>query len=240
MTYPTALDTSGTLPNPGGTDKQSSPDHSALHSNANVATIALETKLGIGASTPTNGYFLVGTGAGTSAWTKAVPTGTVVGHTDTQTLTNKTLTSPTINTPTIVNPTMTVDAIVGYSAATTGTLYGISVTTGAISSALSLTSTLAVTGAVTLSSTATVAGTLGTVGQASFQTGTAPPAAGLATAGIKVSSTANLGIFYGSAAPTFSAAQGSIYMRTDGSSTSTRLYINTNGSTTWTNVTTAA
>lgn len=47
-------------------------------------------------------------------------------------------------------------------------------------------------------------------------------------------------IYMGSGAPTVSAPQGSIYMRTDGSSTSTRLYINTNGSTTWTNVTTAA
>lgn len=33
-------------------------------------------------------------------------TGTVVGTTDTQTLTNKTLTSPTISTPTITNPTI--------------------------------------------------------------------------------------------------------------------------------------
>ena len=48
------------------------------------------------------------------------------------------------------------------------------------------------------------------------------------------------GIFIGSGAPTVTAAQGSLYIRTDGSSTSTRLYINTTGSTTWTNVTTAA
>jgi hypothetical protein len=44
----------------------------------------------------------------------------------------------------------------------------------------------------------------------------------------------------GTGAPTFTAAQGSLYLRIDGSSTSTRLYVNTNGSTTWTNVTTAA
>ena len=36
------------------------------------------------------------------------------------------------------------------------------------------------------------------------------------------------------------APKGSLYMRTDGSSTSTRAYINTNGSTTWTAITTAA
>lgn len=44
----------------------------------------------------------------------------------------------------------------------------------------------------------------------------------------------------GTGAPTFAAAQGSMYSRIDGSTTATRLYINTTGSTTWTNVTTAA
>lgn len=53
--------------------------------------------------------------------------------------------------------------------------------------------------------------------------------------------TANVaGIYFGSGAPTISAPQGSLYLRTDGSSVSTRLYVNTNGATTWTNVTTAA
>lgn len=51
--------------------------------------------------------------------------------------------------------------------------------------------------------------------------------------------TAGLGVYVGSGAPTVSAAQGSLYIRTDGSSTSTRLYVNTNGTTGWTNVTTA-
>lgn len=47
-------------------------------------------------------------------------------------------------------------------------------------------------------------------------------------------------ILVGAGAPTMSAAKGSLYTNTTGSSTSTRLYVNTNGSTTWTNVTTAA
>ena len=68
----------------------------------------------------------------------------------------------------------------------------------------------------------------------------APPAGGSSACGVQISSTANLGVYTGSGAPTFSAAQGSMYLRTDGSSTSTRAYINTNGSTTWTAVTTAA
>jgi len=46
-------------------------------------------------------------------------------------------------------------------------------------------------------------------------------------------------VFAGSGAPTFSAKKGSLYLRTDGSSTSTRAYINTNGSTGWTNLVTA-
>lgn len=47
-------------------------------------------------------------------------------------------------------------------------------------------------------------------------------------------------IVAGTGAPTFAAPQGTLYIRMDGSSTSTRLYVNTNGSTTWTNFTSAA
>ena len=67
-----------------------------------------------------------------------------------------------------------------------------------------------------------------------------PPAGGTTGLGLELTNATNLGIYVGSGAPTLSAAQGSLYMRTDGSSTSTRMYINTNGSTTWTSVTTAA
>jgi len=44
----------------------------------------------------------------------------------------------------------------------------------------------------------------------------------------------------GTGAPTFTAPKGTLFIRLDGSSTVTRLYINTNGSTTWTNFTSAA
>lgn len=71
-------------------------------------------------------------------------------------------------------------------------------------------------------------------------TNTATPAGGTTGTGYTFGTTANLGIFFGSGAPTLSAAQGSLYIRSDGSSTSTRLYVNTNGSTTWTAVTTVA
>lgn len=47
-------------------------------------------------------------------------------------------------------------------------------------------------------------------------------------------------ICMGSGAPTLSAAQGSLYLRTDGTTTNDRAYINTDGGTTWTALTTAA
>jgi len=86
----------------------------------------------------------------------------------------------------------------------------------------------------------TVAGTASFSSSVTAMSATAIPAGGTAGAGVMVSSTANFGVFFGSGAPTLSAAQGSLYMRSDGSSTSTRMYVNTNGSTTWTAVTTAA
>ena len=81
---------------------------------------------------------------------------------------------------------------------------------------------------------------LSAVGNATILSGTAVPAGGTTGAGYKMSSTTNLGIFFGSGAPTLSAAQGSLYLRTDGTTTNDRMYINTNSSTTWTAVITAA
>lgn len=48
------------------------------------------------------------------------------------------------------------------------------------------------------------------------------------------------GIYYGSGAPTVSASKGSLYLRIDGSSSSTRAYSNTDGGTTWVSITTAS
>jgi hypothetical protein len=68
----------------------------------------------------------------------------------------------------------------------------------------------------------------------------ATPAGGSTSARLLLGTTAGFGIYYGSGAPTVSAAQGSIYIRSNGTTTNDRFYINTNGSTTWTAVTTAA
>lgn len=48
------------------------------------------------------------------------------------------------------------------------------------------------------------------------------------------------GIFSGTGAPAILAPKGSMYLRLDGTSTSTRAYINTTGSTVWTAITTAS
>lgn len=86
----------------------------------------------------------------------------------------------------------------------------------------------------TATSVTTVAAT-STVKALSGSAVTAGGAAGF----LATTTAAGLGIYFGSGAPTVAAAQGSLYVRTDGSSTSTRLYVNTNGTTGWTNVTTA-
>lgn len=120
--FPTSLDS---LVNPSAADYQDSVDHASQHTLANDAIEALEAKLGIGASVAASGKLLRGTGAGASAWDKDAPTGTIVGTTDTQTLTNKTLTSPTINTAIISNPTLTVDTISEHTGAAGVTIDGL-------------------------------------------------------------------------------------------------------------------
>jgi hypothetical protein len=68
---------------------------------------------------------------------------------------------------------------------------------------------------------------------------TAIPAGGTGGVGINFCSTANFGVYVGSGAPTLSTAQGSLYLRSDGTTTNNRAYINTDGGTTWTALTTA-
>ena len=79
-----------------------------------------------------------------------------------------------------------------------------------------------------------------TYGNCTILFGTSIPAGGTAGSGYKFSSTSNFGIFFGSGAPSLSAAKGSLYLRSDGSTTNDRMYVNTDGGTTWTAVTTAA
>lgn len=93
-------------------------------------------------------------------------------------------------------------------------------------------------GTITFGNTST--GNVNSVRKFNAMSATTLPAGGATGQGIQLFTTTNLGVFAGSGVPTLSAAQGALYLRSDGSSTSTRLYVNTDGGTTWTNVTTAA
>jgi hypothetical protein len=92
------------------------------------------------------------------------------------------------------------------------------------------------TGAVTVT---------GTIGAAITATSTVTALSGSAlTAGgaaafIGTNTAAGMGVYFGSGAPTIAAAKGSLYLRSDGSSTSTRLYVS-DGGTTWIAATTAS
>lgn len=105
------------------------------------------------------------TGTYTIGGTPTFPS-SVVTLTGIQTLTNKTLTSPTINSPTISNATISADTITGYTTSNAGTIYGVGVSGGQISSGSYLangivSSTQIATNGVAASNLATSAITLG-------------------------------------------------------------------------------
>lgn len=86
-------------------------------------------------------------------------------------------------------------------------------------------------------------GAKGTAGTITFNSGVAATAGGAAADGIMFGSIA-VGVFTGTGAPTFSAMNGSIYVNSAATTTTTRIYVNNSGAgtagTTWTNLTTAA
>lgn len=61
----------------------------------------------------------------------------------------------------------------------------------------------------------------------------AASAAGTTAALLNFSSTSGLGLYFGTGAPGIVAAQGSLYINTSGSTSTTILYVNTGGSTVW-------
>ena len=115
--------------------------------------------------------------------------------------------------------------------ATTGAVT-VNGTFGAATSVTSLAATtVAATGGVT-------AATVSATGNITADSASALVAGG-ASAFIATNTAVGMGVYIGSGAPTVAAAKGSIYLRSDGSSTSTRLYVS-DGSTTWIAVTTAS
>lgn len=105
--------------------------------------------------------------------------------------------------------------------------------------AVSLGSTLSVTGASTLTGATTVTGALTATAGVTSPVGftalnaSASTSGGVTTAALTMG-TGLFGIYFGSGAPTVTAPQGSLYLRVDGSTTLTRLYVNTNAATSWT------
>jgi hypothetical protein len=79
-----------------------------------------------------------------------------------------------------------------------------------------------------------------TAGNVTIGSGVAITAGGSKVAGVSFTSTADFGVYTGSGAPSISAAKGSLYLRSDGTTTTSRAYINTDGATTWTAITTVA
>ena len=84
--FPTSLDTTTNLPVASGLsgveldgDGDANKVHSNLHGVTDTALVAIETKMGTGASTPTSGNVLRGTGTGTSAWAKVALASDVSG-----------------------------------------------------------------------------------------------------------------------------------------------------------------
>lgn len=87
--------------------------------------------------------------------------------------------------------------------------------------------------------TSTIGATTSVTGTVTARSGSALVAGG-ASVFIGTNTANSMGIYFGSGAPTVSAAQGSLYLRSDGNSTSTRAYVNTNGTTGWAAITTAS
>jgi hypothetical protein len=128
--------------------------------------------------------------------------------------------------------------ILASNAILTGTL-----TYGGVAAASTITGTgsLVLSASPTFTGTASFAATTQT-GLLSAVTSVAISSATAATQClISGTTTTSFGIYFGnSSAPSFAAAQGSIYMNSGGSSTSTRLYVKASAATTWVNVTTAS
>lgn len=132
MAFPTTLDDGTSLPTPSASNATNSPSHAGLHGSVNTAVIAVETKLGIGASTPVVSRLLFGTGTGTSAWTQLTSAQLAA------TLSDETGTGSAVfaTTPTLVTPK--VDTINESTPANGVTVAGVNMKSNAISTSNSV------------------------------------------------------------------------------------------------------
>lgn len=124
--FPGSLDTSASLPNPAVTDKSNNPSHSALHTAENAAIIAVEAKVGTGASTPTANTLMFGTGTGTSAWTSLTSAQLAANLTDE----SGTGSAVFANTPTLITPKM--DTLTESTPSNGVTIAGLNIKSGVL------------------------------------------------------------------------------------------------------------
>jgi len=93
-------------------------------------------------------------------------------------------------------------------------------------------------GSIVLNPSAATGGAVS--GSVIIQDGTAIPAGGKLNVSLTFTSTPGWGIYPGSGVPTISAAKGSLYLRSDGTTNTTRMYVATDSAGTWTAVNTVA
>jgi hypothetical protein len=138
------------------------------------------------------------------------------------------------------NPAFTGDLTTTGSAAIDGTLTAGSVasTTGSFTSVSGTTATFSSVTATTLSFTSVAGTNLTVTGTPHFANTTDLVSGGNTDVRILFSSNTDFGIYAGIDPPTINAAQGSLYLRTDGAGTDDRLYISLGG--TWTGIITLA
>lgn len=132
INYPVSVDNGTSIPTPTGVNTQNNPDHASLHTLKQQAIIALETKLGTGSTAPASNTLLLGTGAGTSAWSQATSAQLRASISD-ETGTGSAVfaTSPTLVTP-------AVDTINESTPSNGTTVGGVNMKSGAIATSSSV------------------------------------------------------------------------------------------------------
>lgn len=140
------------------------------------------------------------------------------------------------NKPVYINSDITITGTASFAGSTFTNL----TTTGNTILGDAVTDTTTINGVLTITDTATAVSLVNT-GGLSVKSGTSVPAtAGAVAAGAPVTLfSSGPSIYVTSDAPTFTAVKGSLCIATNGSSSSTRLFIN-NGTTNWVAVTTAS
>lgn len=132
--------------------------------NSNIITVkAANFTIQDGSDTTKQAKFVASgiTTGTTRSYTLPDVSDTLITLTATQTLTNKTFTSPVITGGSIDNTSITVDTLSGHTTSNSGTIYGIGVTVGVITTAGSVGSGANVTNGVQAAALATNAITLG-------------------------------------------------------------------------------